>query len=164
MSRRIAWLTKALASCGFLSYIPSKLHVPGKPTTGAGFIGTLAGALALPLLPTTGWACAIVLLGAFFISVVVSDLAETCMRRKDDPRIIIDEWVGFWTAMAWLPRTWSVGVAAFALFRVFDVWKPLGIRRLSHFPGGWGVVVDDIAAGVFTNVLLHAALRCIIHN
>lgn len=159
MNPRTAWLAKALASCGFLSYIPSAFHKAERSTTGAGFIGTLVGVLMLPLLPAGGWPCVVVLLGAFFISVSVSDVAETCMRRKDDPRIIIDEWAGVWTALAGLPRTWGVVIAGFILFRLFDVWKPLGIRKLSHLPGGFGVVVDDIAAGVCVNILIRLVLR-----
>ena len=49
-------------------------------------------------------------------------------------------------------------LAAFILFRILDVWKPIGIRSPSHLPGGWGVVVDDIAAGFAANLILQVGV------
>jgi phosphatidylglycerophosphatase A len=151
------WLAKAFATCGFLGYLPLLLNSTQSSLSGAGFIGTLVGVFTVRWLPLTGAGGVIVLTGAFLFSVAVSDYAEQFLRRKDDPRIIIDEWVGYWIAMAYLPQTWKYLLAAFVLFRILDVWKPLGIRKLSHWPGGWGVVMDDIAAGLIANVILQLA-------
>jgi phosphatidylglycerophosphatase A len=156
MSRAGAWLAKAFATCGFLGYLPLLLNSTQTSLSGAGFIGTVVGVLTLRLLPVSGGAVLLVLFGAFCFSVGISDYAEQLLRRIDDPRIIIDEWVGYWVAMAFLPQTWTTMLAAFILFRIFDVWKPLGIRRLSQWPGGWGIVIDDIAAGLAANILVHA--------
>ena len=56
-----------------------------------------------------------------------------------------------------LPRTVGVLLAAFVLFRIFDIWKPFPIHRLQSLPGGWGIVADDALAGVYARVVLIAA-------
>lgn len=132
----------------------------GKKWTGAGFFGSVEGALTYLLLPSAlanaWWTLA---LGTAF-AVVVGGRAEKALNNHDDPRIVIDEWIGCWIALwgsvyAGLP--WVL--VAFGLFRFFDVFKgPIG-RRLQNLPGGWGVVSDDvyagIAANVFTSLLRH---------
>jgi phosphatidylglycerophosphatase A len=158
MSKSGPWLAKGFATCGFLGYLPLLLNSTQTSLSGAGFIGTLVGVFTLRLLPVSGSGCLIVLAGAFGLSVAVSDYAEEILRRKDDPRIIIDEWLGLWVSMAFLPQTWKYIVPAFVLFRILDVCKPFGIRRLSLLPGGWGVVLDDVAAGLVVNIAAHAAV------
>lgn len=81
---------------------------------------------------------------------------------KDPSVIVIDEWAGMWIAIAFLPVSWQVMAAGFVLFRVFDIFKPLGIRHVEKFHGGWGIMADDVAAGVYTNVLLQLLTRTVI--
>jgi phosphatidylglycerophosphatase A len=50
-------------------------------------------------------------------------------------------------------------LAGFVLFRVFDIWKPLGAREAQRLPGGWGIVIDDVLAGLYALALLHLALH-----
>lgn len=73
---------------------------------------------------------------------------------KDPSRVVIDEVIGVWIGMFWLPVTWEWLLAAFVLFRFFDIAKPLGIRKLEAIPGGWGVMLDDVLAGVYTLIVL----------
>ncbi len=73
---------------------------------------------------------------------------------KDPSRVVIDEMVGMWIAMLWVVPSWPIWIAAFLLFRVFDIFKPLFIRDLERLPGGWGVMMDDVLAGVYTNLIL----------
>jgi len=158
MNASKAWLVRAVASCGYLSYLPT-LFFPNKGMqTGAGFIGSLVGLATIRLLPQISLDCVTVLAGAFLFSVAIADVAEHVMRRKDDPRIVIDEWVGYWCAIAFLPRTWPLLIGGFILFRFFDVKKPLGIHKAAQCPGGWGIVLDDVAAGLIVNVILHLAV------
>ncbi|MCX6943233.1 MAG: phosphatidylglycerophosphatase A, partial [Opitutales bacterium] len=63
-----------------------------------------------------------------------------------------------WPALAGSLPVWAVLLAGFALFRFYDILKPLGIRRLQDLPGGWGVVVDDLAAALASCATLHAGL------
>ena len=78
---------------------------------------------------------------------------------KTDPRpVIIDEVAGMMVALLLLPVTLPVYLGSFLLFRLLDVFKPFGIRRLERLPGSWGIVLDDLLAGLYVNLLLHAAL------
>ena len=75
-------------------------------------------------------------------------------RRKDDPRIVIDEIMGYLITMLWLPRTILFIILGFFLFRFFDIVKPPPIRLLEKAKGGYGVVLDDVLAGVYANIIL----------
>ena len=86
----------------------------------------------------------------------VAGAAEKAFGSHDDKRIVIDEIAGYLVAAAWLPHTFAVAVTAFVLFRFFDVAKPLFIRSSQRLPGGWGIVADDILAGIVTNVIIRA--------
>jgi len=155
MSPLVDFLTLAIASCFFLTYpLVRWTRAWGWRWTGAGWIGTAAGVLTCRILPMVPVRCALVLAGAWMVSVAISDRAEALMGRKDDQRIVIDEWAGYLTCIAFMPRTLPTLLAAFVLFRIVDVWKPLGIRRLGKVPGGWGVVIDDVAAGLLVNIIL----------
>ncbi len=97
----------------------------------------------------------ITLIGFFFLSVWVSENAERFFRKKDDQRIVIDEIIGFLTTMLWVPKTIRFVIIGFFLFRFFDILKPFPIRRFEKgFKGGFGVVLDDVVAGVYANIVL----------
>lgn len=74
----------------------------------------------------------------------------------DPSRVVVDEMVGLWVAMLGVPLTGPNLLGAFLLFRIFDIWKPLGIRKAEALPGGWGVMADDVLAGLYAGILLHA--------
>jgi len=63
-----------------------------------------------------------------------------------------------------LPVNWKIVLAALILFRFFDIVKPLFIRKVEALPGGWGVMFDDVLAGVYTNLILQAALALNLFN
>ena len=74
---------------------------------------------------------------------------------KDPSRVVIDEMVGVWIPLLVVPDGgWWYVVAAFALFRFFDIVKPLGVRRMERFRGGVGIMMDDILAGIYSAILL----------
>ena len=83
--------------------------------------------------------------------------AEDLLGRKDDGSIVIDEIAGFLVSMILVPPARSFIVAGFFLFRFFDVVKPWPLRRLQDLHGGAGVVLDDIGAGIYTNITLQLA-------
>ena len=74
----------------------------------------------------------------------------------DPKRGVIDEWVGVWVTVLFLPVTWPWMIAGFFMFRALDILKPLGVRKIEALPGGWGIMFDDIAAGVIGAVVLNA--------
>ncbi len=88
------------------------------------------------------------------IGIWVSGRAEIIFAQRDSGKIVIDEVVGYLFTMFALPLNILFIVLGFILFRVIDVWKPLGIRSLQKLPGGWGVMFDDCAGGVVTCIIL----------
>lgn len=81
-------------------------------------------------------------------------LTEKALGVEDPGPVVIDEVVGMFVSLLWLPATWPVVLAAFLAFRVFDIVKPWPAGRLEHVPGGWGVMADDVMAGVYANLLV----------
>lgn len=77
----------------------------------------------------------------------------------DSSRVVIDEIAGMCISLLFLPVTIVNVVLAFILFRFFDIVKPLYIRKAENLPGGWGVMADDLLAGIYTNVILQIAIR-----
>jgi phosphatidylglycerophosphatase A len=85
--------------------------------------------------------------------------AEIILGRTDSPLIVIDEIAGFLTAMFMVPSSLFFIVSGFVIFRVFDITKPWPLRRLQELHGGPGVMLDDVGAGIYTNVLLQLAVH-----
>lgn len=68
---------------------------------------------------------------------------------KDPAECTIDEVAGMWISLLFLPKTLVWSVAAFVLWRVFDIIKPFGGKKLESLPGGWGIMMDDVVLGVY---------------
>ena len=121
-----------------------------------GTVGTLVGIPLYLVFIRFPWPVALLSIVAFALfSVYISQEAELIYREKDPGRIVIDEIAGFQVTMFLIaPTFWSI-VAGFLLFRIFDIIQPFPIRLCERrFPGGYGVVGDDIAAGVYANIIL----------
>lgn len=73
---------------------------------------------------------------------------------KDHSRVVIDEVAGMCISLLFIPVTLNYVIAALVLFRFFDIVKPLYIRRMEALKGGWGVMMDDVLAGVYANIVL----------
>jgi len=152
----------AVATGFYISYIPARIAArlfttSGMRWTGSGFIGTLLGWITLPLLPEAPFACLLTLALGIIGASWIAGIAETELGRHDDSRIVIDEVLGYWMAVALLPRRLPLLLAGLLCFRLLDVAKPPPCGRLGRLPGGYGIVMDDIGAGVLANLLLRAA-------
>jgi phosphatidylglycerophosphatase A len=90
----------------------------------------------------------------FFLSSWISEKAQRHWGRKDHPRIVIDEIMGYLITMLWLPKTTLFVILGFFVFRFFDIVKPPPIRLLERVKGGYGVVLDDVLAGIYSNIIL----------
>lgn len=136
------------ATAGFVGLMPK---APGT-------FGTLVAvpiAYGLALLGPNLYLLATTALIVF--AVWVSEMHERALGHHDSKEIVIDEVVGYLVAFAWLPLTWMSLVAAFVVFRIFDILKPYPISVLdARVKGGLGVVVDDLAAGLITSIILQA--------
>lgn len=149
------FLIRMAASGFFISYLPAAI-LKGRKCTGAGLLGTILAFLLLFALPSAP-VRQIIFLAAFIpFSIWIADRAA--YENHDDPRIVIDEIAGFWTATLLLPREAGPLLAAFILFRTLDTVKPFGIRKIEKLEGGKGVVLDDIASGLAANLLIQTAL------
>ncbi|MDD5628865.1 MAG: phosphatidylglycerophosphatase A [Elusimicrobia bacterium] len=130
----------------------------GRRWTGAGLLGTFAGLILAPLLPTAPVSFGLFWAGAAGAACWLCGRAEKVFGVHDDPRIVLDEVVGFWTAIAFLPPRLPVWMAAFILFRALDACKLPPWVWLERLPGGLGVVADDVGAGVATNIVLRVLI------
>lgn len=76
---------------------------------------------------------------------------------EDPSRVVIDEMVGTWIALLAVPENghWGYMLAAFLLFRLFDIWKPLGIRKMEKLPKGYGIMADDILSGIYGYIVIY---------
>ncbi len=78
--------------------------------------------------------------------------------EHDDQRIVVDEIAGLLTTLLWIPINLTNVILAFTLFRIYDIFKPFGIRKFDDSKTSWSVLVDDLVAGVYANVTLRLLL------
>lgn len=130
---------------------------------GPGTVGSL-GALvvAVPVAAATGWTHAPIFIlgfGAMIPAIWAADRMARDTGSKDPQTVVVDEVVGQWIALAGAPdlHEWECWLAAFVLFRVFDIFKPPPVRALEKIPGGAGIVLDDVMAGVYAALVLALA-------
>ncbi|MCY4178501.1 MAG: phosphatidylglycerophosphatase A [Endozoicomonadaceae bacterium] len=135
------------AACGFGSGL-----IPVAPGTW----GTVVGMLlwwGLSILPWLVYC--IVLLVTIFTGAWLCGKTAKDLQVHDHPAIVWDEFCGYWLTMLFVPRSFFWALYGFILFRIFDIWKPFPIRYIDkHMAGGWGIMTDDLIAGLFSVVLL----------
>ena len=108
-----------------------------------------------PPLELIGWL--IVLVVAFAVGVYTADKAAP-EWGKDPGQVVVDEGVGFLFTVALLPTDAWILIVGFFVFRALDIVKPPPARQLESLPGGWGIVVDDVIAGIYGNLILRVLL------
>jgi phosphatidylglycerophosphatase A len=129
---------------------------------GAGFSpfapGTAGTLVAIPiellLSPIRSPVYELTLLTFFFFSSWIAERAQNHWQKKDDQRIVIDEIMGYLLTMLWIPKTLFFISVGFLLFRLLDIVKPFPCRQLEKVRGGFGVVLDDVFAGIYANIAL----------
>ena len=141
-------LVLALATLGGVGYLPA---MPGT-------WGSLAAVPLWWLLSHLGpWGYGLVLVIFLAVSIPVASRAQEYLG-PDHPAIVLDEMVGLLIALYGVPWQWPWIIIGFALFRLLDIWKPFPIKYGEKLPGGWGVVLDDAAAGLGARVVLAAMM------
>ena len=94
----------------------------------------------------------------FYPAVIAATVSARAAKLKDPGFVVVDEVIGQWIALAGAHHyNWITYLAAFALFRLFDIWKPPPVRQLEALPGGWGINADDVMAGIYAALVLFAA-------
>ena len=139
-----AWIVATFFGAGY--------GKPGPGTWGSVAALLLWAAFAFTLHPST-----LALILAITIAIVLGVPAATIVERESgrtDPGfVVIDEVIGQWITLIACPADWRHGLIALVLFRLFDITKPFPIRRLERLPGGWGIVFDDVGAGLYALVI-----------
>ncbi len=136
----------------FLARLGPAGFAPIAPATAGSALTALVGwFIPPPALPVT---IALLVVGTA-ISIWLCGEAEKTLGHDAKP-IVADEAVGQSLALLLVPHSIVAFVASFLLFRIFDVWKPLGAREAQALPGGFGVVADDVIAGLTACAVFHA--------
>lgn len=135
----------------------------GQRLPAPGTWGSLAGLLYFAVFFQRAGIGAILIASAIaaYLAVALCGEAEIRLGEKDPGKVVLDEFVVMplcflgWRSIGGALPAWAILLAGFALFRLFDIVKPLGIGRLQRLPGGWGVVADDVAAALAACATLH---------
>lgn len=133
-----------IASLGGIGYCP----------VASGTVASAVSGLVILLLPAPLKIQLIVLAVVIGIGIWSSEAACAASGVKDPPCVVIDELAGMLVACLMVPHTPGHIAAAFALFRLFDIGKWFPMKQLERLPGGWGVMMDDLAAGVLARACL----------
>ncbi|MEW6443563.1 MAG: phosphatidylglycerophosphatase A [bacterium] len=129
-------------------------YLPGAPGTWATLLLGVPLSLALKELGEGGYLLGS--LGVVLVSIPLSGFVEKKLEERDPQFVVVDEIAGFLIALAYIPVSLSTLAGACALFRLFDIVKPEPARFVDRrFPGGWGITLDDVVAGLYTNILMH---------
>lgn len=141
---------------GLFSTLLGVGFIPIAPGTIASFL--TAAAYKFYLFRLT-WPWYILLMIAVFITgaLASSKYAKT-INKKDPGTAVIDEVLGQLIPLLLLPPEWVLIIAAFILFRFFDILKPLFIKKMESFPWGWGIMLDDVLAGIYTGIIINIYL------
>ncbi|MEC7843355.1 MAG: phosphatidylglycerophosphatase A [Candidatus Latescibacterota bacterium] len=131
-------------------------YAPIAPGTAGSAVTAVAYYYLCASLNSVEW---VLVLGAVFLVAVYTAGALGAEWGEEDPgRVVIDEAVGYLVTVAFLPHSFWIAFWGFLVFRFFDIAKPVPIRRLEGLPGGWGIVLDDVAAGIYSQILIRGVL------
>ena len=139
-----AWAVATFFGAGF--------GKPGPGTWGSAAAVLLWAAVAWGLHPSPDTLILTVCSGialSLLLGVPAASVVARESGRSDPGFVVIDEVAGQWIALLLCPINWRDAVIAFVLFRLFDIIKPFPIRRIERLPGGWGIVFDDVGAGLY---------------
>ena len=143
------WWKKCLFTAFYMGYSP----------IAPGTLGTII-ALAIYILEylifgNLSWIVnLVVVLVMLYPSIKLGDEGEAYFGKKDPSEVVLDEVIGYWVSVLLYPFNWKIAILAFFIFRITDIVKPYPINTLQKLEGGLGIVIDDIIAGVYTNLII----------
>jgi len=149
-------MRKFICTCGYLGCLP----------LAPGTYGTLPAVVLFVFAAKTPWPdvlLGVALLAACWACIAFGKWAQVEFGTKDPRAFVLDEFAGYLVAVICLGSgliVWKAGLA-FIAFRFFDVVKPFPARRLEALPEGWGILLDDLMAGVYANIAVRVALYCL---
>ena len=151
MSSRFASAIATWFGCGYAPVAP-------------GTAGSLAAVLiALALHGWSGWQAwsfGVLAVALLAPGIWAAGVVARLVGKKDPGLVVVDEVIGQWITIAGATAlNWQSWILAFALFRIFDIWKPAPVRQLEKLPGGTGIVADDVMAGIYGAIVIFIAGR-----
>jgi len=143
--KKVYKLIATVCGAGYLPFAP-------------GTWGSLAGLFFFLVLSRNSLACFLVFAALFAAGKISADKMETETGRTDPSEIVIDEFVGIFFVFMYIPLTPFFIATGFVIYRIMDIFKPPPIKSLEKLKGGWGVMLDDVLAGIYTCLVLHLLL------
>jgi phosphatidylglycerophosphatase A len=143
-----SWPTKVFASALFSGYIPAAS-------------GTLGSAIAVAIYFIPGFESPLIISLAILLVFGLGIKASSIMEKRyghDPAEVTIDEVAGMWITLVFLPKALWLALAAFFIFRFFDIIKPFPARKFDSMHGGLGIMMDDVVAGIYANVTVQILL------
>jgi phosphatidylglycerophosphatase A len=137
----------------FFSYCIATGLGSGYAPIAPGTTGSLLALILYILIPLTPWWWLAIVILACVIGTITGTYVEK-QTKKDPGIVVIDEMAGQWLSLLFLPRNIPVFIAAFIIFRILDIVKPFPANRSQKIAGGLGIMLDDVIAGIYTNVLI----------
>lgn len=149
-------MRKAIVTFGYTGLFP---FAPGSVATAAA-----AAVFAVIMLAGRPWCWVILIpltIGATLVGLGLCDWAVKAFKNDDPRPFVLDEAVGYWTTVMFLPEAplWQILLLSFLAFRIFDVLKPPPIRQVDRLPQATAIVWDDLVAGVAANLVCQILLR-----
>ena len=148
MNRSLSRFIASVFGIGFLPFLPGTLGSVAGLLLYVFYLQRMGGGVFF------GW-----LIGLGLVGLLASHKAIAGGKENDPSWIVIDETLGMVVSYSLIPARWPFLLLGFCLFRFFDIVKLFPINRLENLPGAFGVVLDDVGAGIYTNLLLQIFLR-----
>jgi phosphatidylglycerophosphatase A len=142
------FLVKTVSTFFYVGYFPL---IPGTA-------GSVAAVFLFFLIKNNPLTYLATLLTLLILGFLVSGAAEKIMRKTDPPCVVIDEVCGMLIGLLFLPYDIRLVIIAFLIFRILDTLKPYPISSFEKLKGGWGIMSDDIIAGLYTNLILQVVV------
>lgn len=144
------FLAKAVASVFFIGYLPL---IPGT-------FGSLAGLGLFYLIKSSGKPVYLLsVLCIAFLGLLTAGRVEKLLNKKDPSCVVIDEVMGMLIALSFMPLNLKIIALGFIIFRILDTFKPFPCQRLQDMHGAFGIMGDDLVAGIYTNAILLLILK-----
>lgn len=147
-----------------IAYFLSTGFFAGKSPVAPGTVGTLVGLIPILIYWTKGGQYQLlnqisITVAVFLIGIWASTVVVESYKEKDPEYIVIDEVAGYMVAMIGFTPTWQHLLLAFVVFRFFDIVKPPPVRFFEKLPSGFGVMADDVVAGIYTWIVMFIAVK-----
>ncbi|MCK9426881.1 MAG: phosphatidylglycerophosphatase A [Ignavibacteriaceae bacterium] len=142
---KLTFVEKALGSTLFSGYIPIAS-------------GTFSSAVAFAFYWIPGFEKPFILIPLIILFSLIGVLIGTRFEKtygKDPSQCTIDETVGMWISLLFLPKQFTITIVAFLLWRILDIIKPFPARQAENLAGGIGIVADDIISAVYTSIIMN---------